>query len=166
MSRLRAWSERGHAVDRAAVEAGNSPLCPEVWECKLPGTGEVVSLVRTEAEAHHVVARGRVFTLAQIAALIAKIGRSCMTYWTPKMVEARWPKRFPRWDSRPRNSLNRRVPLLLKRVVRTPRCSGSCGWQPEDAQLLWMRVERTPWKDICQHFVSRERRAHDVSSTC
>ena len=65
---VRAWA----AVDRAAVEAGNSPLCPEVWECKLPGTGEVVSLVRTEAEAHHVVARGRVFTLPQIAALIDK----------------------------------------------------------------------------------------------
>jgi hypothetical protein len=64
----RAWE----AVDRAAAEASNSPLRPEVWELSLAGTGEVVSLVRTEAEAHLVVAPGRVFTIHQIAALIAK----------------------------------------------------------------------------------------------
>ena len=67
---VRAWA----AVDRAASDAGHRPLSAEVWECKLPSTGEVVSLVRTEAEAHHIVAQGRVFTLAQIAALIAKTG--------------------------------------------------------------------------------------------
>lgn len=67
---MRAWE----AVDRAAMEAGHSPLRTEVWELLLPDTGEVVSLVRTEAEAHHVVAPGRVFTLAQIAVLIAKAG--------------------------------------------------------------------------------------------
>jgi hypothetical protein len=69
---VRAWE----AVDRAAGDAGHAPLCAEVWELSLPGTGEVVSLVRTEAEAHLVVAEGRVFTLAQIAALIAKTGGS------------------------------------------------------------------------------------------
>jgi hypothetical protein len=67
---VRAWE----AIDRAAVDAGQSLLCPEVWELSLPGTGELVLLVRTEAEAHHVVAQGRVFTLAQVAALIAKVG--------------------------------------------------------------------------------------------
>jgi hypothetical protein len=65
----RAWQ----AVDRAVVDAGHSPLRPEVWELSLT-TGEVVSLVRTEADAHYVVAEGRVFTLAQIAALIEKLG--------------------------------------------------------------------------------------------
>ena len=44
----RAWS----ALDRAAHDAGHQPLAPEVWECVLPSTGEVVSLVRTAVEAH------------------------------------------------------------------------------------------------------------------
>jgi hypothetical protein len=68
----RAMTRAWEAVDRAAMEAGHWPLRTEVWELSLPDTGEVVSLVRTEAEAHHVVAPGRVFTLAQIAVLIAK----------------------------------------------------------------------------------------------
>lgn len=42
----RAWT----ALDRAAHDAGKIPLAPEVWECVLPSTGEVVSLVRTTAE--------------------------------------------------------------------------------------------------------------------
>src|SRR5512146_1769257 len=54
----RAWS----ALDRAAHDAGEKPLAPEVWECVLPSTGEVVSLVRTTAEAHHVARECRVFT--------------------------------------------------------------------------------------------------------
>ena len=32
---VRAWE----AVDRAAVDAGNSPLCPEVWELQVAGHG-------------------------------------------------------------------------------------------------------------------------------
>ena len=53
----RAWS----ALDRSAHDAGEKPLAPDVWECVLPSTGEIVSLVRTEAEAHHrVAARARV----------------------------------------------------------------------------------------------------------
>jgi hypothetical protein len=67
---VRAWE----ALDRAAADACQSPLCPQIWQLSLPRTGEVVSLVRTEAEAHHVVAEGRVFTLAQIATLIDKTG--------------------------------------------------------------------------------------------
>ncbi len=62
----RAWL----ALDAAATEAGHPPLSPEVWECTLPSTGEVVSMVRTEAEAHHVCRDGRVFTLDEIARLI------------------------------------------------------------------------------------------------
>jgi len=40
----------------------------------LPNTGEIVSLVRTEAEAHHVARAGPVFTLAEVATLIAALG--------------------------------------------------------------------------------------------
>ncbi len=66
----RAWD----ALDRAAREAGQAPLSPEIWECVLADTGEIVSLVRTEVEAQHVARAGRVFTLAEIATLIAALG--------------------------------------------------------------------------------------------
>ena len=66
----RAWA----ALDRAAMEAGAGPLSPEVWECVLPGSGEVVSIVRTEAEAHHVARECRVFSLDEIARLIEAMG--------------------------------------------------------------------------------------------
>lgn len=66
-----------------------------------------------------------------------------MTYWTPKLVEAR---------------LAEAVSMLGQGT--SAATDASLLWlqslEPEDAQLLWMRVERTPWKDICQHFcVSR-----------
>ena len=51
-----------------------SPLAPEVWECVLPATGEVVSIVRTEAEAHHVARESEVWTLAELAVLIERLG--------------------------------------------------------------------------------------------
>ncbi|HSM20326.1 MAG TPA: hypothetical protein VK844_08160 [Hyphomicrobiales bacterium] len=66
----RAWA----ALDREASEAGCAPLSPEVWECVLPSSGEVVSLVRSEAEAHHVCRACRVFTLAEIGLLIEALG--------------------------------------------------------------------------------------------
>ena len=66
----RAWA----ALDRAAMEAGAGPLSPEVWECVLPGSGEVVSIVRTEAEAYHVARECRVFSLDEIARLIEAMG--------------------------------------------------------------------------------------------
>jgi len=66
----RAWD----ALDRAAADAGQVLLAPEVWECVLPETGEIVSLVRTEAEAQHVAREGRVFTVAEIGTLIAGLG--------------------------------------------------------------------------------------------
>jgi hypothetical protein len=66
----RAWL----ALDRAATDAGAEPLAPEVWECVLPSTGEVVSIVRTEAEAHHVARESEVWTLAEIAVLIERLG--------------------------------------------------------------------------------------------
>jgi hypothetical protein len=66
----RAWA----ALDRAAHDGGEQPLAPEVWECVLPSTGEVVSLVRTPVEAHHVARECRVFTAAEVAILIDALG--------------------------------------------------------------------------------------------
>jgi hypothetical protein len=66
----RAWL----ALDRAATESGAQPLAPEVWECALPASGEVVSIVRTEIEAHHVARETEVWTLAEIAVLIERLG--------------------------------------------------------------------------------------------
>ena len=66
----RAWE----TLERSALEAGEKPIAPEVWECVLTSTGEVVSLVRTEAEAHHVAREGRVFTVVEIATLIEGLG--------------------------------------------------------------------------------------------
>jgi hypothetical protein len=40
----------------------------------LPSTGEIVSLVRSQEEAHHVAREGRVFTVAEIAILIEALG--------------------------------------------------------------------------------------------
>ena len=62
----RAWA----ALDKAARESGHQPLSPEVWECALPSTGEVIAIVRTEPEAHHLCRDCRVFTLDEIALLI------------------------------------------------------------------------------------------------
>ena len=70
----RAWA----ALDRSAADAGVKQLAPEVWECALPSTGEVVSIVRTDAEAHHVARECRVFTVAEIATLIEALGESVL----------------------------------------------------------------------------------------
>jgi hypothetical protein len=66
----RAW----RALDGAATESGAEPLAPEVWECVLAATGEIVSIVRTEAEAHHIARESEVWTLAEIAVLIERLG--------------------------------------------------------------------------------------------
>jgi hypothetical protein len=66
----RAWA----ALDRAAHDAGAQPLSPQVWECVLPSTGEIVSLVRTAAEAHHIARECRVFTTDEVAVLIDAVG--------------------------------------------------------------------------------------------
>jgi hypothetical protein len=66
----RAWE----FLDKAAIEAGHKPLSPEIWECTLPASGEVVAIVRNETEAHHLSRQMRVFTLAEIARLIEALG--------------------------------------------------------------------------------------------
>ena len=70
----RAWQ----ALDQAATAAGAVPLAPEVWECVLPGSGEVVAIVRSAAEAHHVARRQRVFTLVEVARLIEALGEGVL----------------------------------------------------------------------------------------
>lgn len=60
------------ALDGAAIESGESPVSPNVWEVALP-TGEVATLCRTREEAQRVVADGRskqVYTIEEIANLI------------------------------------------------------------------------------------------------
>jgi hypothetical protein len=66
----RAWQ----ALDAAAASDGAQILAPEIWECVLPETGEVVGVARTESEAHHEAERLRVFTLPEIAKLIEALG--------------------------------------------------------------------------------------------
>ncbi len=61
----RAWA----ALDKAATDAGAKPLSPDVWECVL-SSGEVISIVRTEAEANHICRECRVFTIDEIALVI------------------------------------------------------------------------------------------------
>ena len=60
------------AMTAEAVEAGHRPLSPEVWETTLED-GTVAAIVRTDAEAGHVIASGRalvVYSLAEIATVI------------------------------------------------------------------------------------------------
>jgi hypothetical protein len=64
------------ALDAAATETGAEPLRPEVWECRLP-CGEVVSIVRTETEAHHVCRNCEVYTLAEIGRISSSSAEAC-----------------------------------------------------------------------------------------
>ena len=66
----RAWQ----ALDNAATAAGALPLKPEIWECRLPASGKVVAIVRTEAEARHVAKDRDCWSLAEIALLIERMG--------------------------------------------------------------------------------------------
>ncbi len=70
----RAWL----ALERAAADAGHAPLSPEVWECALPASGEVVALVRREVEAHHLARYRQVFTVAEVGALVEALGKSVL----------------------------------------------------------------------------------------
>jgi hypothetical protein len=70
-----------------------------------------------------------------------------MIYWTPKMVDAQ---------------LTKTVAALGQQGSGTeqPPCpsspEGALLWllwlEPEDAELLWMRVDSRPWKEICRYF--------------
>lgn len=61
-----------YALDKAAAEAGKVPLDPQVWEIALED-GSVAAIVPDNAQAHRVVAEGRltrVFSLEEIARLL------------------------------------------------------------------------------------------------
>jgi hypothetical protein len=65
---IKAW----RAADKAAEETGAKTLPPEVWEVTTP-SGKVVAIVRTNADARHVIVEGRttaVFLLEEIGRLI------------------------------------------------------------------------------------------------
>lgn len=65
---VRAWQ----ALDKAARDANEEPLRPEVWEVRA-SDGRVFALVRTLAELHHVAATKRyvdVYCLDEIARLL------------------------------------------------------------------------------------------------
>ncbi|MFN3349081.1 hypothetical protein [Pseudorhodoplanes sp.] len=68
----RAWS----ALDKAASAAGANPLAPEIWECVLPSTGEVIAIVRTHEEASAIARerKGAVWTLEEVARAVEAFG--------------------------------------------------------------------------------------------
>jgi hypothetical protein len=60
------------ALDKAATDAGKAARRPEVWEGVTPH-GEVIAVVRDDADARHADPAGRamkVYTMAEIARLI------------------------------------------------------------------------------------------------
>jgi hypothetical protein len=107
----RAWQ----VLDRAATEAGAQPLAPEVWECVLPSSGEVVSIVRTEAEAHHVAREGEVWTLAEVGVLIERMGE-----------EVRKIRRVPPTTSAPTSSTPCCAACAAPRAASAATSSGRC----------------------------------------
>ena len=65
---ITAWQ----ALSRAAEAAGSPLLAPEVWEVAL-ADGTVAAIVRTQADAHAVIATGRrvtVYSLEEIACML------------------------------------------------------------------------------------------------
>jgi hypothetical protein len=72
-----------------------------------------------------------------------------MTYWTPKLVEARLAEAVSAIDQRASRGPS---PLPEERAQPDAALAWFLCLEPEDAELLWMRVESRPWKEICRHF--------------
>ena len=53
-----AWA----ALDEIANAAGAEILKPDIWEIRLPGSGDIVAFVRTEAEAYRLARDGQAFS--------------------------------------------------------------------------------------------------------
>ncbi len=72
-----------------------------------------------------------------------------MTYWNPKLVELRLVEAVARLGQ-PQSE----VPCPFSVDAANP--EGALLWflwlEPDDAQLLWMRMELRPWKEICRLF--------------
>jgi hypothetical protein len=74
-----------------------------------------------------------------------------MTYWTPKLVEARLSQAVSRLSQPAQHVPDTPCPY----AVDATKPGGALLWllwlEPEDARLLWMKVECRPWKEICRH---------------
>jgi len=75
-----------------------------------------------------------------------------MTFWTPKLVEARLAEAVSMFGLSNVERSQPPCPFSVEKGNSDAALLWLLWLQPEDAQLLWMRVERTPWKDICEHF--------------
>lgn len=73
------------ALDKAATLAGAQPLAATVWECVLPATGEVVGIVRSEADLA-ACERQTAFTLDEVARLLGGLPNAVA------VIKAAWPK--------------------------------------------------------------------------
>jgi hypothetical protein len=77
-----AWA----ALDEIANAAGAEILKPDIWEIRLPGSGDIVAFVRTEAEAYRLARDGQeAYTAADIAAAIEGLGK------TSRHIKRMWP---------------------------------------------------------------------------
>ncbi len=57
----------------------NASPAPEVWKCRLPTSGEIVAIVRTEADASRLLCPDMlVFTLAEVAVAIEALGDAAL----------------------------------------------------------------------------------------
>lgn len=77
----RAWAY----LDGVALRNSAAPLAATVWECVLPVTGEVVGIVRTEADLA-ACERQIAFTLDEIARLLSGLPNAVGA------IKAAWPK--------------------------------------------------------------------------
>ena len=82
------------ALDRAATDAGCTPLAPEVWEAS--GPDGVIAIVRTNPEAHAVTREGRaseVWTLDEVARVIVNfrdsIGEAKRVFPGARVIDVR-----------------------------------------------------------------------------
>jgi len=74
-----------------------------------------------------------------------------MTYWTPKMVEARLVEAVSMLDQSNAEQFQLPCPIAVEPGASDAVLLWFLWLQPEDAQLLWMHVKGAPWKDVCQH---------------
>jgi hypothetical protein len=91
------------ALDKVAAAAGAKPLAATVWECVIPATGEVVGIVRTEADLA-ACQRGTAFTLDEIGRLLSGLPSAVATIkaaWPAARVERAGPMDWQRGDELP-----------------------------------------------------------------
>jgi hypothetical protein len=91
------------ALDKAAHVAGAKKLDAAVWEVTLPGTGEIVGIVRTEADLASCQ-RGTAFTLDEIGRLLSGLPSAVATIkaaWPQARIERAGPMDWQRGDELP-----------------------------------------------------------------